>query len=348
LKNSEVKRNGSLRLGIIGAGIMGRHHAQTVAGVGGIEVVGVCDVVAERAQALASQFDVEAYTSWLHLIAGGVDAVAICVVHALHAEIAVGAMERGCHVLVEKPMAVSVDECDRMLAAAQRQSRYLKVAEPELYRPIYRRIRQLYQSGSLGRFLSGRFQQIRPYFTEQRPKWYTDPKLSGGGMFMNLGPHRLGIVRACLPDLTADWVDAQVITRTGQEVEAFVSGRVGYREGCVIQFDQIGHFSPPKPWTYDRFLIFEEAFVSWTEEKLTIAWRDGREDSEPIAVRENDYLPIYEDFLRGIAGDCTDCPPVEEMARDVAVICAIYESGRLGRRVSLENGSVEVTVGEKG
>jgi predicted dehydrogenase len=326
-----------IRLGLIGAGVMGERHSRTVEGVRGIEVAAVCDLDAERARALASQCGAEGHSSWQELVNSGVDAITICAPHSLHADIAVGAMEKGCHVLVEKPMAVNVKECRRMIAAAKESTRRLHVAEIALYAPLQWRIRELYLSGSLGRFLTGRIQSMRPYFTDNRPRWFLDPKLSGGGMFMNLGPHRLGVTRTCLPDLTPAWVDAQVITLHGQPVEAFVSARVGYREGGVIQLEQNGHFSPPKRWSGDPFLVFEEAFVGWTGDGLCISRRDGSEQSESVTPLEDNYQPVYEDFVRGIAGEPTLCPPIEDMATDIAIIRAIYESGKLNQRVTLED-----------
>ena len=195
------------------------------------KIAGVCDVDAERSQAMAKEANADAYTEWRSMLQDGFDAVAICVPHAFHAEITVGALESGCHVLVEKPMPVTFDECTAMIAAAQKAGRCLKVAETAVFAPGPRRVGELFASDRLGRFLTGRIQQMRPYFTPHRPRWFLDPALSGGGMFMNLGPHRLGITRTCLPDLTPEWVDAQVVTLSKQPVEAFVSARLGYQEG---------------------------------------------------------------------------------------------------------------------
>ena len=222
-----------------------------------------------------------------------------------------------------------------MIAAARKSDRCLKVAETAVFAPGPLRVGELFASDRLGRFLTGRIQQMRPYFTPHRPRWFLDPALSGGGMFMNLGPHRLGIVRTCLPGLTPAWIDAQVITLSDQLVEAFVSARLGYEEGGVMQFEQIGHFAPPQRWRGDHYMVFEEGFIGLSDKTLTITWRDGRQSDESLTPIEHVYKPVYEDWLRGIRGEQTLGPTAEDFAQDIAIICAIYESGRRKERLSL-------------
>ena len=325
----------NLRTAIIGAGAIAKHHLKGMAGVAAFRIEGICDVDPERSQAMAKEANAEAYTEWRSMLQDDFDAVSICVPHALHAEIAVSALESGCHVLVEKPMAVTFDECRVMIAAAQKAGRCLKVAETAVFAPGPLRVGELFASDRLGRFLTGRIQQMRPYFTPHRPRWFLDPALSGGGMFMNLGPHRLGIVRTCLHNLTPEWVDAQVVTLPKQPVEAFVSARLGYREGGVMQFEQIGHFAPPQRWRGDHYMVFEEAFIGFSGDSLEITWREGHQSDESHSPIEHVYKPVYEDWLRGIRGEQTHGPTAEDFAQDIAIIRAAYESGKCGQRINL-------------
>src|SRR5690349_6262471 len=105
-----------LRVAAIGVGSLGRHHARNYAefaAEGRVEMVGVCDVDAETAERLAAEHACASFTDWRGLL-DSVDAVSIATPTETHAEIACAFLERGIHVLVEKPIAMTIAEADRM------------------------------------------------------------------------------------------------------------------------------------------------------------------------------------------------------------------------------------------
>src|SRR5690348_12784289 len=109
-----------LRLGVIGCGVIGPTHAGAIRQIDGVTLAAVADTIAERADAMARQFDVpRAYHTHTDLLADPeIDAVTVCTPSGSHAAIAVDALRAGKHVIVEKPMDVSLEACDRMIAAA--------------------------------------------------------------------------------------------------------------------------------------------------------------------------------------------------------------------------------------
>ena len=102
-----------------------------------------------------------------------------------------------------------------------------------------------------------------------------------------------------------------------------------------MQFEQIGHFAPPQRWRGDHYMVFEEAFIGLSGDSLTITWRDGQQSDESLAPIELVYKPVYEDWLRGIRNEPIHSPPVEDYAQDIAIISAIYKSGKCGQRIDL-------------
>lgn len=126
-----------LRAAAIGVGSLGRHHGRNYAELareGRIEMVGVCDTNAETATEIAAANDCASFNDWRDLI-GKVDVVSIATPTETHCEIACAFLDAGVHVLVEKPIALTLDEADKMIAAAERSSAKLMVGQLERFNP---------------------------------------------------------------------------------------------------------------------------------------------------------------------------------------------------------------------
>lgn len=129
--------NRKLRVAAIGVGSLGRHHARNYADLareGRVEMIGVCDSNAETGQAIVSEHGVASFTDWREL-QDKVDAVSIATPTETHCEIACAFLENGVHVLVEKPVALTLDEADKMIAAANSSGAKLMVGQLERYNP---------------------------------------------------------------------------------------------------------------------------------------------------------------------------------------------------------------------
>ncbi len=131
-----------LRGAVIGVGHLGRHHARIMAGLAGVDLVGVVDINGPRAEEIAAAHGTAAFTD-PGRIPGGVDLVSVAVPTEAHADVAIPFLERGVAVLVEKPLARSVVEADRMIAAARRGGAVLAVGHTERFNPAVGAIREL-------------------------------------------------------------------------------------------------------------------------------------------------------------------------------------------------------------
>jgi predicted dehydrogenase len=122
------------RLGVMGAGAMGRHHVRVLASLPGAELVGVYDPRREMADAVAAEHGTRAFAG-VEELAAAVDAMVLAVPTVLHGELGCELLGRGLHVLVEKPLAASLEEADRLLAAAAAAGRVLAVGHTEFFNP---------------------------------------------------------------------------------------------------------------------------------------------------------------------------------------------------------------------
>lgn len=123
-----------VRVGVVGVGHLGRHHARLLAAASGARLVAVSDLSEERAQAAASTTGAAAFTDYRKLI-GQVDAVSIAVPTVDHATVAREFLEAGVHVLVEKPMTSTLAEAEALIALAERAGRVLAVGHTERFNP---------------------------------------------------------------------------------------------------------------------------------------------------------------------------------------------------------------------
>ena len=167
-------------VGIIGCGGIGKKRMTNLAGA---QVTACADIVRERAEMLAGMTpNASAYTDWQDVIRrDDVQVVMVATTNNLLAEISCAALEHGKHVLVEKPAAQSVAELDRVITAAQKARRLVRVGFNHRYHPALCKARELFEAGALGplMFIRGRYGHGGRIGYEK--EWRADPAKSGGG-----------------------------------------------------------------------------------------------------------------------------------------------------------------------
>jgi predicted dehydrogenase len=132
-----MTKKGKLRAAVVGVGSLGRHHARNyaeLAGEGRVEFVGVCDTSAETANRIATEFGRASFSNWRELL-DKVDVVSVATPTETHSEIACAFLENGVHVLVEKPIAATVSDADKMIAAGNTSGARLMVGQLERFNP---------------------------------------------------------------------------------------------------------------------------------------------------------------------------------------------------------------------
>jgi predicted dehydrogenase len=195
-----------IRVGIVGCGRIARVHVPYIRAYKGAELVGVCDVNREQAAALARQCHLPTYDDPLMLIREQrPDVVHILTPPQTHAELAVTAIEAGVHVLVEKPMAASVDEAGRMLAAASRAAVHLCVNHNRLFDPVVLKAKRLVEEGVLGEVVGVEayqgFSQADVGAVYYGNAGTTTHWAFGlpGGILQNAAPHAVSLFLAFMP-----------------------------------------------------------------------------------------------------------------------------------------------------
>lgn len=242
---------------LLGAGNIGQAHLRAISRMDGIRAAAVADVSRERAGQCAEAFGIAAYTDYRRMVSELKPDIAIVALpHFLHRDAAVECLEAGCHLLLEKPMAISSAECDDIIASADRLRRIVLVGHTQQYLPYNLAAKALMrrEAAALGKLIQINDNRYGPYFTEQRPAWFLDRAKSGGGIVANLGAHavdkmqwltdsRIRLVRANLsfeapgyPDIEGS---ASMLLRTESGVSCTVNlcGYEGaYRQETELMF----------------------------------------------------------------------------------------------------------------
>jgi len=187
-----------LRVAIVGAGYVATHHLSALKRLDFVDVVGICDSQLPAAQALAKRFGVARAAARLEELADAQpQAVYVLTPPSSHPAIALAALDMGCHVLVEKPMADSVADCETMIARAQARGRLLGVNHSDLFDPVLMRALQAVRDGRIGEVVSVdiiRNSEYPPYAGGPLPGSVTQ----GSYPFRDLGVHGLYTLEAFL------------------------------------------------------------------------------------------------------------------------------------------------------
>jgi predicted dehydrogenase len=339
-----------IHVGLIGAGFIGRNHFNQYEKMAGRVQVALCDKEADRragdwskvggniADARGTRRDlggITTYDDWHKLLADPeLDMVDLCVPTKLHREITVAALRAGKHVLCEKPMALTVEDCDAMLAAAAESKGKLMIAQCIRFWPEYVYLKRVLDEGRLGglKALSLRRQASEPDYT--LGNWSMDPNVSGGAILdlhvhdVDFAIHLLGKPRS---------VCAQGYRRENGAVDR-IHALWHYEPDLVVELQ--GYWDIPAGFGFNMGFtaVFEKGAVVWDMDStrpLTIYTR-GAEPVIPEVTGPEGYFVEIDYFLGCIERDEEPRLSTPEESRDaVAIALAEKESAQTARPVRI-------------
>ncbi len=349
-----------IRTAIIGGGKVGHLHARALRDLPQAEFVGVCSRTAANAEHFAHLYHVQAYTDIARMIKElRVEAVIICTPHPAHADPAVIAAQHGAHLLIEKPLAATVEDCDRIIAAADRVGVKLGVvSQRRFYEPI-QRMRAAIDTGKIGIPMLGTVimhgWRDRAYY--ESDAWRGTWDQEGGGVLVNQAPHQLDLLQWFMGEVTEVYGYHSNINHPYIEVEDTAVAVLRFANGGV---GSIVVSNAQQPGMYGKVHIHGSSGASvgaqvesgamfiagmtsviappfndvWTipdEEHFIDAWR-----AEDAAHFEQIDAALYylhkqdEDFLDAIIMDRDPLVTGRDGRATVAIFSAIYRSQHEG------------------
>ncbi|WP_100010033.1 Gfo/Idh/MocA family protein [Lentibacillus sediminis] len=194
----------TLRVAVIGCGSIAKNrHLPEHSNNPNVEIAAVCDIVEERSQAAADKYGAKAYTDYKDLLANEqIDAVSVCLPNYLHAPVSIAALNAGCHVLCEKPMATSSEEAEQMIEAAERNNKKLMIGHNQRFVASHQKAKQLIESGEAGKIYSFRttFGHGGPegWSADGARSWFFNKEQAFIGAMGDLGVHKADLLRYLL------------------------------------------------------------------------------------------------------------------------------------------------------
>jgi UDP-N-acetyl-2-amino-2-deoxyglucuronate dehydrogenase len=345
----------AIGFGIIGCGMISRFHAKAVADLRGAQVVACQDAFPSAADKLADELGCTAYHDLDDLLADpAVDVVTICTPSGLHMEPAVAAAKAGKHIIVEKPLDITLKRCDAMIAAAKKAGVVLSTIFPSRFHESSQLVKQAIEKGRFGRLTMGdayvKWFRTQDYYDSGA--WRGTWKLDGGGALMNQAVHSVDLLLWFMGPAVE--VSAYTATLAHQRIEVedvavatvkFANGAVGVIEASTATW----------PGELKRLEISGDAGSAIVREEDLAVWRFAKETkadeqvrqrmasrtqtgggaADPKAIGYHGHMLQFQDVLTAIKKGTQPLVDGPEGRKAVELILAIYKSAESGKPVKL-------------
>jgi predicted dehydrogenase len=345
-----------IRIGIIGCGMISEFQAEAIAKVPGARVVAFCDKVKAAAEARALRFGGKVYTAVEDLVKNpDIDAISICTPSGMHMEAAIAGANAKKHVMVEKPIEVTLDRVDQIIAACRMNGVTLGAIFPRRFMDSSRALKNAVESGRFGTIVLAdvyiKWHRTQEYYANGG--WRGTFRYDGGGALMNQGIHGIDLLQWIMGGV--DDVTAFTATRahTGIEVEDVAVASLRFRSGAL---GVIEGTTGAWPGTKIRIEISgtDGSVVMEDETILTWQFRSERPEDEnirrqfgqgsaatggagdPRAINSEGHRKQFQDFVEAIRENRQPRIDGAEARTAVAIITAIYRSASEHRMVSIE------------
>ena len=316
---------------MVGVGWAGIQHAEAYAKLPGVELAGIAGLEEPVRRELAGRLGVQRHVSeWEELFADdSLDVVSVAVPTFLHAPITIAALERGLHVLCEKPIARTPSEAASMVEAAERADRVLDVAFNHRQRGDIQTLRRVIEDGRLGQPYYAKAWWLRRTGIPTLGSWFTSREQAGGGPLLDIGIHVLDYALFLLgqPAVTTVSASTYDLLATNGFGDAEVSDKTGGRGGfdvedlatAFLRLDDGGTLLVEASWAAHR--------TAGDEFGITIFGTEGGADLRVVDMEEIGTLKLFSD-VAGVAA-VTELHPRAGTGHD-AVVERFLETVRAG------------------
>ena len=334
--------------GIVGCGVIAPTHAKALAGIEGAKLVAACDIVPERAEKFGKEYNCDYYTDLAQMLKReDVDAVCVLTPSGLHAKVGIEVAKAGKHLVVEKPIDITLENADALIRAAQKAGVKLAVISQHRFDESIDKIKRATEEGKFGQLNFGgshtKWYRTQEYYDSG--DWRGTWELDGGGALMNQSVHYVDMLQYIMGPV--EEIFAYCATRDHVRIEVedvavasikFKSGAIGLIEGNTTAY----------PGFYTRLDIYGSDGSAIIEANQLVEWKLKSEaDTETVKAKEGDGAQSaqissslhgrqLEDFVAALREGREPFVNGEEGRKPLEIILAIYESARTGKPVKLE------------
>jgi len=329
----------TIKLGIIGAGnVVREYHLPDFLKVKDVKIEALCDVDIKKAKKLVKLYKLnttKVFSDYKNLIELDLDAVSIATPNYLHCKMAIDALNSGKDVLVEKPMAISMREADRMISTSQKNKRILMVNQKSRFTPETEAIRKIIRDGTLGNILN-----IGMVTSHKGPnaKWFFQKKYSGGGCTIDLGIHAVDSIRYTVNTEAKEVVCFAFTMRKNIDVED--------NSFLIIKFNDNTFATVESSWCrnpgeYSIIINCEKGSLRigpYTGYKIIMGRNKSRMSRVLNIPAKSKYGNLYEYFIKCIRTREKPITSGEVVQKSLEIVLAAIKSARTGKIIRLPTG----------
>jgi predicted dehydrogenase len=341
-------------MGIVGVGgiAQDRHIPTYLTLSDQVKIEAISDVNDTTAKLVAEKFNISnVYSHYEHMFQD-VDAITVCTPNKFHAEISIAALEAGLHVLCEKPMAMTPEECQRMLDAAEKSGKVLSIAYHYRFMKDSQAAKKMIRENEIGQPIVARAKALR---RRKVPGWgvFTNKELQGGGSLIDYGCHFLDLSLWLLGNPKPIEVMGSAYNQLGK-----IPNQVNvWGEFDHVTFEVDDHVTAYVKFDNGSSMLFETSWlanIKNDEESLSISGETGGIDLFPLQLNQAKHgmllnskaewvpgeddpsIPQAQNFINSCLGKEELVVKPEEAMQVSKIIAAIYKSSETGRSIRLQ------------
>jgi len=354
--------------GIIGCGMISNFHAKAINDIRGAKLAACFDMFPAAADRLAQQTGCRAYHDLASLLDDpGVDIVTICTPSGAHLEPAVAAAKAGKHVIVEKPLEVTLGRCDKIIDACRRARVVLSTIFPSRFHESAQLIKKAIDKGRFGRLTMGDA-YVKWFRTQQyydSGEWRGTWKLDGGGALMNQAIHSVDLLAWLMGPVQEISAHTATLAHKRIEVEDVATATLRFKNGAlgVIEATTAAY-----PGSLKRIEIHGSDGSAALEEEDLAVWEFARQQrsdaallermrgktqtgggaADPTAIGHHGHTALFKDVIAAIKKGTRPLIDGPEGRKSVEIILAIYKAAETGRSIALPLKTDPVLKAKKG
>ena len=337
--------------GIVGAGNIAHVHARAIAAISNARLVGVWSKTAANAGRFAQEHQCTAYASFEDMLAvPTIDIVCICTPSGLHMEAALKSIDAGKHCLIEKPLEVTLERCDRIIVAAEKAGVKVAVVFPSRFYDESMCIKRAVDENKFGSLALGsayiKWSRTEAYY--QSSEWRATWQYDGGGALMNQGIHSVDLLQWYMGPVESVQAFVANIRHKQLEVEDTLTAAIRFDDGAL---GTIECSTAVYPGSLKRIEILGTEGTAILEESALVKWEFRNGQARPVLDNANKKMQggvsdptdisfaghqlQIEDLLRSLELGTRPLVDGSEGRKSVEIVLAIYESAKTGRLVRL-------------
>lgn len=336
-----------MRFAILGCGMIASYHADAINDIENASLIGAYDLNKESLERFCSKYSIKAFSSLNEILESQeIDTVCICLPSGLHCENAVLCAEHKKHIIIEKPIAINNEQCDKIIKAADENGVMVTVISQLRYSQSVKAVKEAVENDKFGKIVLGdismKYYRSAEYYGSSNWKGTFD--MDGGGALMNQGIHGIDLLQYIMGPVVSVQAYAKTLLHDIEAEDTLVA-ILEYGNGAVGTIQATTSIYPGfqreiSVCGTEGSVVLSENVIEKSEfknenpfENIDCGTTDMKTGSRPDAMGYELHREQINDFINCVNNNTVPMLSAREGKKAVEIICAIYESAKTGKRI---------------